>query len=194
MALEYLKDGTNPEKYSSVGQKLQKSPEFIQKVVETVVFFLIQSVTKVSSIETLNDYGLSNNHMDILAQLLQKQNETISKLLASNSSSLHFRDLEWRLETRVASRALLQQMTPQITVKLHLDHETVNENKEKLLEEGRERELSSSNNDHPSTQRQIVMQVDPGCLRTIIQTLDEALLEDKTHRTRLFCRAFQNKD
>lgn len=146
---------------------------------------------QVSNIETLNNYGLSNNQLDILAQFLQKQNETISKLLASNTTSLHFRDLEWRLETRVASRALLQQMTPQITVKLHLDHESINENKERLLEEGRESN-SNPNNDSPSTQRQVVMQLDPSCLRSIIHSLDESLLEAKTHRTRLFCRAFQN--
>lgn len=117
--------------------------------------------------------------MDILWQFIQKEQETVRRLLSADHSALHFRDLEWMLEMRVASRALHHQMTPIITVKLHLDSETINENKDKL----------NAVEDRP-TQRQVVMQIDPSSVRGIIQSLDEAIQESKSHRTRLFCRAF----
>lgn len=82
----------------------------------------------------------------------------------------HFRDLDWRIETRVASRALLEQETPFVTIKLHLDTEPINENKEKLNAKG----------DDKSTQRQVALQVDPGHLRGMIQSLEEAILGSKS--------------
>lgn len=112
----------------------------------------------------------------------------VRKLLTADHHALHFRDMEWRLETCVASRSLHAQMTPKVTVKLHLDSETININKDKLPTK-REQPATAT---VPPTTRQVVMQLDPGSLRGIIQSLDEAILESKSHRTRIFSRAFQH--
>lgn len=133
-----------------------------------------------SSVDSLGASGFSLNQIEILWQFIEKQREVVQKLITADHSSYHFRYLEWELSTRIASRALLHQMTPLIRVKLFLDTETINENKEKL------------NSPEKSTQRQVVMQIDPGNLRSIIESLDEAILESKSHRTRLFVRAFQH--
>lgn len=42
LALEYLKDGPITDKYCALGQRLEKPQEFIQKVIESMVFFLIE--------------------------------------------------------------------------------------------------------------------------------------------------------
>lgn len=82
---------------------------------------------------------------------------------------------------------------------MHLDHETINENKDKLSmgnsissvaeEEEREEQPESTT----SSQRQVMMQIDPGSLRGIIEGLESAILDSKTRRTRLIRRALQNK-
>lgn len=148
-----------------------------------LIFFL-----QVPNLDTLSTFGFSEDQIEILSQFIQKQQDVVRKLLTADHSALHFRDLEWRLETRVASRCLHEQMTPLVTVKLHLDTETINENKDKLLT----KEAASVPSSGSGTQRQVVMQIDPGSLRGIIESLDEAILESKSHRTRLFCRAFQH--
>lgn len=122
--------------------------------------------------------GFNENQIEILWQFIQNKQTAVSKLLASNHHAPRFRDLEWRLETIISSRALLKQFTPQVSMKLHLDRETHNDHKDKLAK------------DTASTQQQVVMKLDPGSLRGIIERLDEALLESKSHRTRLFTRAF----
>lgn len=64
-------------------------------------------------------------------------------------------------------------------MKLHLDSETINEHKLKL------------NSDQQRTKKEILLQTDPNNLVHIINVLEQALIESKTHRTRNFIKAFQ---
>lgn len=64
-------------------------------------------------------------------------------------------------------------------MKLHLDSETINERKLKL------------NSEQQRTKKEILLQTDPNNLIHIIDVLEQALIESKTHRTRNFIKAFQ---
>lgn len=109
-----------------------------------------------------------------------------------------FRELEWRLEARIASRCLLSQAIPIITIKLHLDSETVNENKNKLSDINQSRSLGVAVNDLDENtvldtrkqQREILFQTDPNNLVNIIDILEKYLVEAKTHLIRNFVKSF----
>lgn len=92
--------------------------------------------------------------------------------------------MDWRLEARIASRSLLSQSIPIITIKLHLDIETINENKETIYGN----EIDSSANDDKIKEnrkkKEIIVQTDPNNLLYIIDVLEKALEQSKTHRVR----------
>lgn len=109
-----------------------------------------------------------------------------------------FREMEWRLEARVASRSLLVQSIPIITIKMHLDLESINENKD-VLSKSNDFHLprNAQGNDKVgdkkfamSSQRrgkkEVLFQTDPNNLVYIIEVLEKALDEAKTHRVRIF--------
>lgn len=101
-----------------------------------------------------------------------------------------FRDLEWRLEARVSSRSLLNQSVPFITIKFHLDSETVNENKNTLLNPvasqsiEKKIDIQQPMDSMHSRKKEIIFQTDPTNLLYIINTLEKALQEARTHRVR----------
>lgn len=97
-----------------------------------------------------------------------------------------FRDLDWRLEGRVASRCLLNQSIPFITIKFHLDCENVNE-KKFPLENALETTTNTTKNGidaKQSRRRQVIFQTDPNNLLYIINVLEKTLNEARTHRAR----------
>ncbi len=125
-------------------------------------------------------------------------------LRSHNVKFLRYRDLSWRIETRVgfileffsssvylrvkknlqiASRCLLHQITPITTVLLTMDSEQINDNKAKLT--------FVNDNSFSSTTKTILFQIDPTNLVHIIDVLEQALAESKTHRTRNTLKAFQ---
>lgn len=186
-----------------ITDKLSKTSDFIQSTVEALVFFQIECLKSnvkfrnnkficninvqwfqisETEFESVSSLGFNQNQIEILWQFIKNKEENL-KTLISADNQLHFRDLEWRLEARISSRALLYQATPILTVKLHLDQEILTENREKLNDIP---ELSKS------TQRQVLMHMDPSSLSHAIESLENALLASKTHRTRCFCKAFQS--
>jgi COMM domain containing 2 len=136
-------------------------------------------------IQTLGLVG--GDHQSVLWQFVTSRKSLVETVLHStDASDLHFRDLEWRLEARIASRCLLQQAVPTITMKFHLDREQINEHKSTIKgtdELGGEVEVSSK--------REVLLQTDPNNLVHMISVLEQALLEAKTHRTRNLMKTFQ---
>lgn len=129
------------------------------------------------SLKTLN---FSEEQVSILWQFVTNKKSFMENILKQNTTKdLRFRELEWRMEAKIASRTLLHQAVPIITMKLHLDSETINERKLKL------------HSDQQRTKKEVLLQTDPNNLVHIIEVLEEALIESKTHRTRNFIKAFQ---
>lgn len=149
---------------------------------------------------TATKTGFTPDQISILWQFVNTKREFLTNVLQFYSvQDYRFRELEWRLEARVASRSLLVQSIPIITIKFHLDLEIINENKDVLFKPS---EDSPSKGDNSTTtqnsvisseirrKKEIVLQTDPNNLVYIIDVLEKALEEAKTHRIRNFMKAF----
>uniref|UniRef100_A0A8D8H8A1 COMM domain-containing protein 2 n=1 Tax=Culex pipiens TaxID=7175 RepID=A0A8D8H8A1_CULPI len=187
LAIDYINNGINEKKCTAASKNLETTFDTVKSCVEALVCLLIDC-TKLHITEedfrSLGTLNFSPEQIAILWQFVSSKRtlvETILKQSADNE--LHFRDLEWRLEAKVASRALHRQTTPVIAMKLHLDSEVVNEHKEKLDQE--------STVAAGETRKEVLLQTDPTSLVHLIQVLEQALIDSKTHRVRNFVKSFQ---
>ncbi|XP_055547117.1 COMM domain-containing protein 2 [Wyeomyia smithii] len=188
LAIEYISNGINEKKCTIAAKKLETTFDTIKSCIEALVCLLIDC-TKMhiseQDFQTLKTIDFTESQIDILWQFVSSKRKLVENILKNSpDSELHFRDLEWRLEAKVASRVLHQQATPIIAMKLHLDSEVVNEHKEKLSQE-------PNGTGDLSTRREILLQTDPTSLVHLIQVLEQALIDSKTHRVRNFVKSFQ---
>ncbi|XP_063700207.1 COMM domain-containing protein 2 [Culicoides brevitarsis] len=186
LAFDYIKNGSNVEKYEIFASNTGQTSEFIQKIVEILLEFLIDAVKfnyNDSHFQSLaTDAGLYDDQISVLSQFVASKKETIENLLKQNQNlELRYRHLDWRLEARIASRTLHSQAVPLITMKLHLDSETY---PDKL-------QVLSDTDTENTTKREVILQTDPNSLVHIIDQLEQALQESKSHRTRNFIKAFK---
>uniref|UniRef100_A0A8D8H7S5 COMM domain-containing protein 2 n=1 Tax=Culex pipiens TaxID=7175 RepID=A0A8D8H7S5_CULPI len=187
LAIDYINNGINEKKCTAASKNLETTFDTVKSCVEALVCLLIDC-TKLHITEedfrSLGTLNFSPEQIAILWQFVSSKRtlvETVLKQSADNE--LHFRDLEWRLEAKVASRALHRQATPVFAMKLHLDSEVVNEHKEKLDQE--------STVGAGETRKEVLLQTDPTSLVHLIQVLEQALIDSKTHRVRNFVKSFQ---
>lgn len=134
--------------------------------------------------------GFNAEQISILWQFVSSKRDMVGNILKHyDVQDFRFRELDWRLEARIASRSLLYQSIPIITIKLHLDSETIDENKQTIY--GIEGEQTAGDA-RPVTvrhKREIIVQTDPNNLVYIIEVLEKALEEAKTHRIRNLIKA-----
>ncbi|EDS31661.1 COMM domain-containing protein 2 [Culex quinquefasciatus] len=162
-------------------ENLETTFDTVKSCVEALVCLLIDC-TKLHITEedfrSLGTLNFSPEQIAILWQFVSSKRALVESVLKQSADNeLHFRDLEWRLEAKVASRALHRQATPVIAMKLHLDSEVVNEHKEKLDQE--------STVAAGETRKEVLLQTDPTSLVHLIQVLEQALIDSKTHRAGL---------
>ena len=186
IAIDYISNGVNEKKYQIAAKKLETSFETIKSTIEALVCLLIDCTkvhVKQSDLEeSLKTLNFTDSQVSILWQFISSKRLLVQNILKlSNVADLRFRDLEWRLEARIASRAIESQAVPIITMKLHLDTETVNAHKETL--QAKETEM-------PITRKEVLLQTDPTNLSHIIQVLEQALIDSKTHRVRNIVNSF----
>lgn len=127
--------------------------------------------------------GFTKEQISVLWQFVTSKGDFIRNVLDQLSLvEYRFRDLEWRLEGRIASRSLIHQSVPLITIKFHLDSETVNENKCPLVAQP----MDQSNGEiaQRSRRKEVIFQTDPNNLLYIISVLEKTLQEARTHRVR----------
>ncbi|XP_062563047.1 COMM domain-containing protein 2 [Armigeres subalbatus] len=190
LAIEYISNGINEKKCSVAAKKLDTTFDTIKSCVEALVCLLIDC-TKLhiteEQFQTLSTLQFTDGQIAILWQFISSKRNLVENILKhSPDSELHFRDLEWRLEAKVASRSLNKQATPIIAMKLHLDSEVVNEHKECLQSS----ELVEPD-ERSATRKEVLLQTDPTSLVHLIQVLEQALIDSKTHRVRNFVKSFQ---
>ncbi|XP_046991266.1 COMM domain-containing protein 2 isoform X3 [Schistocerca americana] len=157
--------------YHTAANKLGVQPEAIRNVVEGLVNLLVESskheLTAADFKDTLVTLGFTDQHQEVLCSFYEGVKSEIRDVLSNMTVSLpHYKNLEWRFEAQVASRSLMQQVTPLITMNLT------------LTEAGK-----GDNN--------ICLQTDPNNLLHITQVLEEALREAKSQHTRRVLRSFK---
>lgn len=91
--------------------------------------------------------------------------------------------MDWRLEGRVASRSLHNQSIPFITMKLHLECDSISEHKTPTVPVDNQK-ADGNIVACPQRQRKVVLQTDPNNLLHIINILEKTLNEARTHRVR----------
>lgn len=133
--------------------------------------------------------GFNAEQISILWQFVTSKRDIVSNILKNYGvQDFRFRELDWRLEARIASRSLHKQAIPIITIKLHLDTEIINENKETIY--GCEFSSSGANDKLAKRRKkEVIVQTDPNNLLYIIDVLEKALEESKTHRVRNLVKA-----
>lgn len=130
--------------------------------------------------------GFKKEQISILWQFVTSKRDFVRNVLDQISLvEYRFRDLEWRLEGRVASRSLIHQAIPFISIKFHLDSEKVNENRSPLsiIAQSKASKKNTDSEQH-SRKKEVLFQTDPNNLIYIINVLERTLQEAKAHRVR----------
>uniref|UniRef100_A0A182IRW3 Uncharacterized protein n=1 Tax=Anopheles atroparvus TaxID=41427 RepID=A0A182IRW3_ANOAO len=180
-------------------EKLSSTYETVRNALEALVGLLIDS-TKLalserefytaiaSSLDNINE-----KQSEILWQfVISKRNLVDNVLRASCQDELYFRELEWRIEGRIASRRQRSQASPVIKMKFHLDKECVSEYREKVGVYSPADGAKDSPNQLDQTRREVLAETDPIMLQHMIQVLEQALLDARTRRVRNYVRPTQS--
>lgn len=151
-----------------IAEKLEVEPDVIKNSVEGLINLLLESSKHKLSNEDFRDsliaLGFSEDNEVILSKLYNVKKKEISVVLSSIGFKIpEYHDVEWRFEVQTASRSLLKQVVPLITI-----------------------DLSLKNNDSID---HILLQTDPVNLLHMAQEIEEALQEGYSQHTRQISRA-----
>ncbi|XP_014246345.1 COMM domain-containing protein 2-like [Cimex lectularius] len=161
LAWDYLAKGVNAKLYATAAQKLEISPQDLQHVVEALVNLLSESCKLKLSIPKLKsnllELGFNSKQVDIICTYYTTKRADINNVLLAASVQLPmYKDLEWRTQVQLASRALPEQLEPSILMKLKLDN---------------------------AKEDSLILQTDPGNLVHITKVLQDALNQASDNHT-----------
>ncbi|CAD1475915.1 unnamed protein product, partial [Heterotrigona itama] len=119
--------------------------------------------------DSIISLGFLEQQEVILSKLYNVKKDEISNTLKDIGFKLpEYHDMEWRFEVQIASRALLKQVAPLITL-----------------------DLSIKNSDKDENIEHVLLQTDPVNLSHITQQLEEALQEGYSQHIRRLSRAIK---
>lgn len=173
LALDYLQKGPNIKLYNAAAQKLRVEVDVIKNSVEGLVNLLLESCRYKLSSEDFRDsviaLGFSEDKETVLSRIYEVKRDEISEAFANIGFKLpEYYDMEWRFEVQVASRSLLQQVAPLVTL-----------------------DLSVKNSDKPEDIEHVLLQTDPVNLLHMTQELEEALHEGRSQHIRRISRVIK---
>ncbi|XP_018371262.1 PREDICTED: COMM domain-containing protein 2 [Trachymyrmex cornetzi] len=171
LALDYLQKGPNVKVYNAAAQKLNVELDVIKNSVEGLVNLLLESCKCKLSAEDFRDsmvaLGFTEDKEAILSKLYSIKKDEVSDALEEIGFKLpRYHDMEWRFEVQTASRSLLKQVAPLVSL-----------------------DLSLKNPDNPEEIEHVLLQTDPTNLLHITQQLEEALQESRSQHIRRISRA-----
>lgn len=169
LSVEFLMKGTNTKIYNSAAQKLGVEAIVIQKAIEGLMHLFLESskllLNEIDFRDSVKAAGFSDELQSELLRCYLENQADIRRIQLDMSMGLpHYRDLEWRLDVKLASRSLRHQVEPVVTMKLHVQDSGKEETK--------------------------LLQTDPANLVHITRTLEEALQELNSAHCRRICRNF----
>ncbi|XP_076166877.1 COMM domain-containing protein 2-like [Ptiloglossa arizonensis] len=173
LALDYLQKGPNIKLYNAAAQKLEVEVNVIKNSVEGLVNLLLESCRYKLNSEDFRDsviaLGFSEDQEAILSKLYNTKKDEVLNVLTNIGFKLpEYQNMEWRFEVQLASRSLLKQVAPLITLDLSIKNSDKNENVEHVL-----------------------LQTDPVNLLHIVQELEEALQEGRSQHIRRLSRVIK---
>ncbi|KAG8228789.1 hypothetical protein J437_LFUL006668 [Ladona fulva] len=178
IALDFVRNGPNLKAIVALSQEIEVPPQSLRLAIEGLIKLLIESFkNKLSSEDftgSLQALGFREEQQDLLTKLYTEEGKILN-VVGGSVTPPHFHNLDWRFEVQVASRSLLHQLTPLITMKLSLkDGETAPKGKESDSDSGAKK---------PSLQDHI-LQIDPVGLLHITGILEQALAEGSSRHCR----------
>ncbi|KOC59206.1 COMM domain-containing protein 2 [Habropoda laboriosa] len=173
LALDYLQKGPNIKLYNAAAQKLEVDVSIIKNSVEGVVNLLLEACRYKLSSEDFRDsiisLGFSEQQEIILSKLYNVKKDEILDTLTNIGFKLpEYHDMEWRFEVQIASRTLLKQVAPLITL-----------------------DLSIKNSDKDNNIEHVLLQTDPVNLLHLTQQLEDALAEGRSQHIRRLSRVIK---
>uniref|UniRef100_A0A1B0G0M5 COMM domain-containing protein n=1 Tax=Glossina morsitans morsitans TaxID=37546 RepID=A0A1B0G0M5_GLOMM len=192
-AFDYLANGSEQQVavYQLIAANynhLNLKSEDVQHSVEALISLLIESA-KINAEDTtverpFQELGFSDKAVQILMQFVHsKRNFIEGSIKTANIRAYRLVNLEWRLEIRLASRALMKQSQIFVTMKLYLHTEPKSENRD-LLDNTSEQNAVVIHEDEKRNRKDVLVQIDLNSLKYMIQSLEEALTESRTRRVR----------
>ncbi len=107
--------------------------------------------------------------------------ETLKVIFQKEEFLSHYESLEWRFDVKIGSRSCLDQIEPQVMLKLHLSSEP--EVTVKKMSEATSR-LEADSLIKDLSKKDIVLQTDPSNLTHLCSVLEEALSQINTSHVR----------
>lgn len=179
--------GKSSETQFRFAGKLNTTPSALQDTIGALVMLQLNSIKRNVSEEDfsqIEQIGFTKEQISILWQFVTSKREFMENVLDQiDIVEYRFRDLDWRLEGRIATRSLLNQSIPFISIKFHLDSEKVNENKDPLSNTAVMGTRPDSEVQR-SRKKEVIFQTDPNNLIYIINVLEKTLQEARVHRIR----------
>ncbi|XP_024947873.1 rhodopsin isoform X2 [Cephus cinctus] len=166
LALDYLQKGPNFKHYSAAGQKLEVEPDVIKNTVEALVNLIIESCKYKLSDEDFRDsivaLGFTDEKETLLKKLYEVKKLEVSDALTNIGIKLpQYQNMEWRFDVQIASRSLLSQVTPLITLDFML-----------------------KNTETPDEIEHVLLQTDPTNLLHLAHELEMAMQEGRSQHIR----------
>ncbi|XP_076240914.1 COMM domain-containing protein 2-like isoform X2 [Calliopsis andreniformis] len=166
LAVDYLQKGPNIKLYNAAAQKLDVEINVIKNSVEGLINLLLESCRYKLSLEDFRDsviaLGFSEDQEAILSKLYNVKKDEILNTLTNIGFKLpEYHDMEWRFEVQIASRSLLKQLAPLITL-----------------------DLSIKDSDKTDDIQHVLLQTDPVNLLHMVQELEVALQEGHSQHIR----------
>lgn len=194
----------------------------LQLTIKALVLLIVETVKKKvtrSDFEETLFACLGPEQLQYFWEFINSQRQFIVNILRHYTvTEDRYRDLEFRVESRIASRSLHTQNVPTITMKLFLDTEEIGGNKCPLNIGDDDAAAKTSSTDTtsaptttttttaqstqkrsssvagtPSSTREVLFQTDPTNLSHAIEVLEQALDESKNHRTKNFVKSMQQQ-
>lgn len=167
IALQFLQNGIKDKTFRSVAQKLKVEVE----VIENCIMALMQLFVEVTKVK-LNDvdlqdslivHGFSTEFATTFKDLYRDQAKNMGVRLAAKAPKLpRYKNMEWRLDIKLASRSLYNQLEPSVLLKLAIENHSGSETK--------------------------LLCADVPTLLHMISELEDAIVEDKTKHVQRFVR------
>lgn len=167
ISLQFLSNGINRKIFKAAAQKLDVDVSIIEKAVVGLMKLFSEASKNGLQGSDFYDSLITLEFNTANARTLDKLYSECSKdtrhMLSQCAPSLpQYEDLEWRLDVKLATRCLHQQLTPNVLLKFH-------------IKDGEKQECK-------------VLQTDPVNLIHTTQVLEEALGELKTKHVRRIVR------
>ncbi|CAH1183757.1 unnamed protein product [Phaedon cochleariae] len=176
LAMDFLQNGPNMKRYHTAAQKLEVEVEIVQNCVYGLINLLLMSSQHKLSDADFRDsvltLGFSQEQQSILSKFYESKQKEIQELMKVPVNEPHYDNLKWRFEAQVASRALLHQAIPLVTMEL---------------------QLKTDRGDGTGSKKEnILLQTDPNNLMHITNELEKALNESRSRQSRKIQRALKN--